>query len=134
MLELEHIRVHDAMHHGILSCSPDAPLGEVAGMMAKHRVHAVAIANPGGGRPAGIVSDLDIVAAIASGEEPSAAQAAVTEPLAVSADERLDRAAQVMAEHGISHLVVVDAAGGNPIGVLSTLDVAAVYAQEQVGA
>jgi CBS domain-containing protein len=128
MPELEHIRVHDAMHHGILGCAPDAPLGEVAGIMAKHRVHAVAIANGEGGPPAGVVSDLDVVAAIATGEEPTAAESAATEAPTVSSDERLERAAQLMTEHGVSHLVVVDAADGHPIGVLSTLDLAAVYA------
>jgi CBS domain-containing protein len=128
MPELEHVRVHDAMHHGILGCAPDAPLGEVAGIMARHRVHAVAIANGDGMQPAGVVSDLDVVAAIVTGEEPSAAQSAATEAPAVSSDESLDRAAQLMAEHAVSHLVVIDAAGGHPIGVLSTLDVAAVYA------
>jgi CBS domain-containing protein len=34
----------------------------------------------------------------------------------------------MMAEHGVSHLIVLDHAGGYPTGVLSTLDVAAVYA------
>jgi CBS domain-containing protein len=130
-VELDHIRVHDAMHQGILSCTRDAPLGEVAGIMAKHHVHAVAFADPESSRPAGVVSDLDVVAAIASGGEPTAAQAAATEPLAVSSDERLDRAAQLMAEHGVSHLVAVDAASGQPVGVLSTLDLAAVYAQDR---
>jgi CBS domain-containing protein len=38
-----------------------------------------------------------------------------------------------MAEHGVSHLVVVDAASRQPIGVLSTLDIAAVYATEGEG-
>jgi CBS domain-containing protein len=128
MTSLDHIRVHDAMHHGILSCPPDAPLGEVAGLMAKHRVHAVAISNGDGARPAAVVSDLDVIAAIASGQEPSAAQAAATEPLVVSAEERLARAAQLMAEHAVSHLVVLDAADGHPIGVIATSDVAAVYA------
>jgi CBS domain-containing protein len=33
-----------------------------------------------------------------------------------------------MAEHGVAHLVVLDAAGGYPVGVLSTLDVAAAFA------
>ena len=127
-LQLDHIRVHDAMHRGILSCSADAPLGEVAGIMARHRVHAVAITDGESNRPAGVVSDLDIAAAIASGAEPSAAEAAATEPLAVSADERLDRAAQLMSEHAVSHLVVLDAASGYPNGILSTLDIAAVYA------
>jgi CBS domain-containing protein len=125
---LEHIRVRDAMHHGIFSCGGDAPLGEVAGIMAKHHVHAVAITTGDGSRPAGIVSDLDVVVAAASGEEPSALQAAATEPLAVSADDRLPRAAQMMAEHGVSHLVVLDAESGHPIGVLSTIDIATVYA------
>jgi CBS domain-containing protein len=129
MLELDHVRVRDAMHHGILSCTADTPLVEVAGMMAKHRVHAVAINAGDTVRPAGVVSDLDAVAGMISDRAPTAAQAAATEPLRVSADERLDRAAQLMAEHGVSHLVVADAADGHPIGVLSTLDVAAVYAQ-----
>lgn len=42
--------------------------------------------------------------------------------------ESLRRAAQMMAEHGVTHLVVLDAASGYPVGVLSTLDVAAAYA------
>jgi CBS domain-containing protein len=121
-----HVRVRDCMHNGIVSCSADAPLSEVAGVMAKHGVHAVAITAGYGGRPTGVVSDVDVVAAMVSGEKRTAGQSA-TEPLAVSADERIDHAARVMAEHNVSHLIVVDAAGGYPIGVLSTLDVAAVY-------
>jgi predicted transcriptional regulator len=66
--------------------------------------------------------------AVASKEEPAALQAVATEPLAVSADTPLDRAAQLMSEHGVSHLVVTDAASGYPVGVLSTIDIAAVYA------
>ena len=73
-LQLDHIRVHDAMHQGILRCDADATLGEVAGIMATHRVHAVSITDGPSARPAGVVSDLDVVAAIASGEELSARQ------------------------------------------------------------
>ena len=128
MPKLDHIRVRDAMHPGILSCAGDAPLGEVAGIMAKNRVHAVAISDGNGSRPAGIVSALDVVAAIAAGEEATAGQAAATEPLTVPSRERLARAAQLMAEYAVSHLVVLDDATGRPVGVLSTLDIAAVYA------
>ncbi len=127
---LEHVRVGDAMHHGILTCSPDAPLGEVAGIMARHRVHAVAVTDGDGNRPTGVVSDLDVVAAIAGGEELLAGQAAATEPLSVSANERLDRAAQLMTEHAVAHLVVLDPADGHPVGVLATSDVASIYAAE----
>ena len=52
----------------------------------------------------------------------------MAEPLAVSAGERLQRAAQLIAERGASDLVVLGAASHHPIGVLSTLDVASVYA------
>lgn len=125
---LPKVRVADCMHAGILSCAADAPLAEVAGIMAKHGVHAVAVTEHDGARPVGVVSDLDVVAAAASGAEPSALQAAATEPLTVSGRESLRRAAQLMAEHGVAHLVVLDASSGYPVGVLSTLDVAAVYA------
>jgi CBS domain-containing protein len=125
---LAHVRVRDCMHHGILSCAEDAPLGEVAAIMAKHRVHAVTLTAREGLRPVGIVSDLDVAAAAARGERPTAVQAAAGEPVTVSIDESLPRAAWLMSEHGVSHLVVVDAGGGYPLGVLSTLDIAAVYA------
>jgi CBS domain-containing protein len=52
-----------------------------------------------------------------------------TEPPTVSADDSLLGAAQLMREHGVSHVVVVDRAGGYPVGVLSTLDIAALYAE-----
>lgn len=126
-LEFRHIRVHDCMHHGILSCDASAPLDEVAAIMAKHRVHAVAVTSSESGRPVCFVSDLDIVAAMASGAAPSALQTAATEPLAVSAEDSLHRAAQLMAEHGVSHLVVLDAAS-YPVGILSTLDLAVAFA------
>jgi CBS domain-containing protein len=125
---LDRIRVHDCMHHGILTCTADAPLGEVAGVMARHHVHAVALTNSDSARPVAVVSDLDVVAAAASGEEPTALQAAATEPLTISSDEPLNHAAQLMTEHSIAHLVVLDAAAGYPIGIISTLDVASVYA------
>ena len=125
---LTHVRVRDCMHHGILSCACDATLGEVAALMAKHRVHAVALNARDGLRAVGFVSDLDIAAAVASGEQPTALQAAGTKPVTVSADESLQGAARLMSEHGVSHLIVVDAGSGYPAGVLSTLDIAAVYA------
>jgi CBS domain-containing protein len=98
--------------------------------MAKRRVDAVAVTEDDRSRPVGIVSDLDVVAAAATGHEPTAAQAGATEPLAASADERVDRAAQMMAEHRVAHLIVLDAASGYPVGILSTFDVAAAYARE----
>lgn len=125
---LDRVRVGDCMNRGILSCSPDSPLGEVAGVMAKHRVHAVAVTDTDGTHLIGVVSALDVVAAAVSGEEPTALQAAATEHLSVSSSESLHRAGQLMAEYGVSHLIVLDASSNEPVGVLSTLDIASLYA------
>lgn len=121
-------RVRDCMHPGVITCAPGDPLAHVATVMANHRVHSVVITNGAGDRPIGVVSDLDVVTAAATGAECTAAEAAATEPVTVSSHESLLGAAQLMSEHGVSHLVVLDRASGYPVGVLSTLDVAAVYA------
>lgn len=126
--DLRAVRVSDCMHHGILSCDASAPLDEVAAIMAKHRVHAVAVTNGDGRRVVAVVSDIDVVVAAANGDAPSALEVAATEPLAVSAGESVQHAAQLMSEHGVSHLVVLDRQNGHPAGILSTLDVAALYA------
>lgn len=132
---LAHVRVRDCMHAGVFTCSPNDPLRHVASVMANHKVHAVVMTSGGGDRPIGVVSDLDVVTALAAGADGTAAGAAATEPVTVSSHEPLLGAAQLMSEHGVSHLVVVDGASGYPLGVLSTLDVAAVYAEAsaQVG-
>ncbi len=116
------------MHSGIVECSEDTPLRELAGLMADHRVHAVVLTGGPDGRPIGVVSDLDVIGAIARGGELSAREVAATEPLSVSAEQPLDRAVELMAAHELAHLVVRDEASGRPAGVLSTLDIAAVYA------
>ena len=116
------------MHHGVLTCSADDSLPDVAAIMANHRVHAVVITSSNGERPVGVVSDLDVVAALATRADCTAGQAGATEALTVSADEPILNAAQLMNEHGVSHMVVVDPAEGYPLGVLSSLDLAAVYA------
>ena len=129
--QLGHVRVRDCMHVGVLTCSADTPLGEVAGIMTKHRVHAVAVIDDRR-RPIGVVSALDVVAAASSGEHErvTARVAVATEPLiTISADAPLDRAAKLMTKHSVSHLIVVDPAGGHPVGILSTLDIAVVVAE-----
>jgi CBS domain-containing protein len=87
------------------------------------------VTDPETGRPFGVASELDVASAIASGQEPTALEMAGTEALAISAGESLDRAAQLMSEHSVSHLVVLDAAGGRPSGIISALDLAGVYAE-----
>jgi CBS domain-containing protein len=129
---LAHVRVGDAMHQGITSCSAETPLRGVARLLATKRIHCVAVADhpPANVADWAVVSDLDLVTAAATDDLDSrtAGEIAATEALVVSAAEPLQRAAQLMAEHQVAHLLVVDAAGGRPVGVLSTLDVAGLLA------
>lgn len=125
---LSHVRVHEAMHPGIISVHPETTLRAVAKVMAERRVHAIAISSAASDDgPRGIGSALEVVAAAAIDAGRTAGELAATEVLTISSRDRLDHAAQLMAEHELSHLIVTDAASGHPIGVLSTLDVIAAY-------
>lgn len=127
---LETTSVIDAMSTGVINCPPDTPLYGVARLMVDHHIHAVYVFDYGfeddeNVTPWGLVSDLDLVAA-ARGEfdTRSARDAAVTPLVTILSTDSLDTAAEVMAEQGVSHLAVLDAASGRPIGVVSTIDVA----------
>jgi arabinose-5-phosphate isomerase len=129
----EKATVADVMRPGVMSCSPDVPAVMVARMMATHHIHAVvveAIADPRAEDEAalwGVVSDMDLLHGARSGIEGlTARELAATEPVTIRAAAPLAEAVQVMEEHDVTHLVVVDA--GRPAGVLSTLDVAGVLA------
>jgi len=129
------LRVDEAMHHGVLTCEREAPLSEVAATMARELVHCVVVESGSGeeGPLWGIVSDLDLVAAasVRDLDEQTAGGTAATPVVTVSPAETLERAAQLMTEHGTAHLIVVDREERRlPIGVLSTLDIAATLAAE----
>ena len=119
------LRVEEAMNPGVIACGPETPLREVAYTMVASRVHCVIVVSleAGGARDWGVVSDFDVVAAADQPDAITAGEVAATELVAITADETLERAAQLMVEHEIAHLVVLDNRD-DPVGVLSTLDVA----------
>lgn len=122
------------MHRGVLTCDREAPLSEVARVMAQHSVHCIVIeSGSGDGGPLwGVVSDLDLVAAstVRDLDDQTAGGSAASPIVMVTPAETLERAAQLMTEHGTSHLLVVDGTALQPVGVLSTLDIASALAQE----
>lgn len=127
----EPLRVGQAQHVGIVDCPPQTSVLEVARLMADHGVHCVVVDglardSHGGERLVwGVVSDKDLMSAVADGRlEQQAGQLAATEPVSVAPGDDLQRAAQLMAEHDCSHLVVADESSCRPVGVISTLDVA----------
>jgi CBS domain-containing protein len=119
-------RVGKVMHEGVLTCGRDESLATVARLMADHRVHSIVVTDEPSRAPSlwGVVSDLDLVAAasVRELEEQVAGAAAATPALMIAPGDTLHRAAQLMVEHALTHLVVVER--GRPVGVISTLDVA----------
>jgi CBS domain-containing protein len=126
---LDTIAVREAMHPGVLTCPPDAPLRTVAQIMARYRIHCVVVWGDLDelgldGNVWGVVSDLDLVGAADDLDGRTAASAAATEIVTVAPAASLAEAARLLTEHAVTHLVVVDPRSDRPVGVLSTLDVA----------
>ena len=126
-------RVRDAMQLGLFHCAADDDVAVVARTMAEKAIHCVIVAgivsrdHAGEHLAWGIVSDMDLMRALApGGEGATAAEVAGAEIVTVSPREALQTAVQLMTEHETAHLVVVSPDTGRPVGMLSTLDVARV--------
>jgi CBS domain-containing protein len=124
MPAFEHAAVSDVMRPGLFTCHPSTPLRTVARTMAMNHVHSVVVWRADGRRPWGIVSDLDLVRLAADADELLASDAATRDVLTVRPETPLAEAAELMAKRRQTHLVVIDAEIGEPIGVVSALDIA----------
>jgi CBS domain-containing protein len=120
--------VRDLMNPGIMTCRPDASLGQVAVMLAERHVHALFVANKNG-RPIGIITDYDLLAGewLSADPESLAAMRALTagdlmsSPVAsIEASAPAVEAARRMRNELIRRLLVVE--NGRPVGVISVSD------------
>lgn len=100
----------------------EGPLGEAYLRLIESRQPCV-IATAGG-KLSGLASRSDLLAALARGCDRSSplAEAVNRRCLHIGADDPADRAAELMAEHGLKALPVVDAAGA-PCGVILADDI-----------
>jgi CBS domain-containing protein len=119
------VSVADVMSPGVLACPSDTTLRTVAAMMIAHQVHAVVLSDGPSGEPA-VVTDLDLVATAGSIDAPAAR--ASSRPATVAPDDPLVAAADALDRAGRSHVLVLAPGTAHPVGVLSTLDVAAALA------
>ena len=108
------------------SVGPDSTLAEVARCMRLNDCDSVAVMAEK--RLLGIITERDLVRAIADGVEPEEVRADVfmsADPATVTADEDVSVVAVKMMALGIRHLPVLDAKG-IPIGLISARDLVAV--------
>src|SRR5829696_7527560 len=123
---LDRSSVRDAMSLGLFHCAADDEIAVVARTMAEKAIHCVIVAGivsrdrAGEHLSWGIVSDMDLMRALApGGEGTTAAEVAGTEIVIVSPRQSLQKAVQLMTEHDTAHLVVVSPDTGRPVGMLS---------------
>jgi CBS domain-containing protein len=131
--DLKTTRVAEVMHLGLVGCAPDVALDAVAALMSRERIHCVVVMNsePGATAVWGVISDVDLIAAasVRPLAEQEAGGTAMRPAVTIEPDASLDTAARVMTQAGVAHLVVVDPVERQPVGVLSTLDLAAAFAR-----
>jgi CBS domain-containing protein len=122
-------RVHDAMRVGVITCRPETKLTDVARIMIGYDVHSVLVKDIDPGHElGGIVTSLDLARAAGDLDSVTAHQVATTNLVTVRSHEPLERAAELMSDHAVSHLVVLQPDSDDPVGVISARGIAAAVA------
>jgi CBS domain-containing protein len=119
------MRVSDLAVNPLLAVEPETSLADVARRMRLEDCGSAAVMQQG--RLLGIVTERDLVQAIADGIDPQATTAGrfmSADPTTASPGDDVAVVAMRMIALGIRHLPVVDAAGA-PIGMLSARGLAA---------
>ena len=117
------MQVGNAMNPSVLTIGADHTLRDAARAMASRRVGAAVVVDPDG-EGAGILTERDILLAIADGDDPDHARAAdhLTPEIVYAAPQwTLEEAAEAMMRGGFRHLVVLDA--GEVSGIISVRDI-----------
>jgi CBS domain-containing protein len=120
------VKVRDLPPGELLSVERETTIAEVARKMRTGDSDSVAVMSEG--RLVGIVTERDLVRAIADGVDPQQARADVVmtaDPATVDADEDVAVVAVKMMRLGVRHLPVVNKAG-KPVGLVSARNLVAI--------
>jgi CBS domain-containing protein len=129
--------VKDLMHRGLMTCRPNATLGQVAVLLNQNHVHALIVTDRDG-RALGVISDFDLLAGewLSSDAESltvmrklTAADLMSSPVISVEADMPLAEAVRNLLEKQISRLLVTE--NSKPVGVISLSNFVASIAREE---
>jgi len=121
--------VANHMTKDLLTLEADVKLGDAAKRMAERGVGAVVVL--AGDRLAGILTERDILKAVATGFEPGSRVSdwMTRHPETIESEDTTDHAAALMIHGGFRHLPVVDA--GEIKGILSIRDLMRVALEDR---
>jgi CBS domain-containing protein len=126
------MKVSDLHQHQLYTAQADETLDEAADRMNWHLVGALPVFE--GQRLVGIITERDLIAAMAEGADASTTPVSdymTPAPEVLGPDSELSDAAQVMLELGIRHLPIM--AGNRLVAVLSMRDLLGADAREPDG-
>lgn len=113
------LQVAEIMAKDVLGVGPGTTLAEAARRMHERRVGAVVVLD--GERLVGILTERDVLRAVATGDvEGPVSEAMTSAPETIEADESSGQAAALMIHGGFRHLPVMD--GETVVGMVSIRD------------
>lgn len=118
--------VRDLVHRGTVTVPPAATLRDAAVVMEREEVGAVVVVAEG--RAAGVLSERDIVRAVANGEDVDDVRAEdvmAVDVVTIGLDATVTEAADVMEAGNIRHLPVTD--DDKVVGMVSIRDILAAH-------
>jgi CBS domain-containing protein len=129
-------RVKDLMHPGVLTCKPDATLGQVATLLDQHQVHALFVTDRDG-RIMGVISDFDLMTGewLSSDSESLntmkklTASDIMTKPVdTIDAATPLPEAADLFIQKSVGRFLVME--NGKHVGTISLSDFVASLSEQ----
>jgi CBS domain-containing protein len=116
------------MQPGLITCKPDATLGQVATLLDRHQIHAVFVADPDG-HILGVITDFDLMAGEWLSSDPESLDAMrkltasdlMTKPVdSLDASTPLTEAIDIFLQKGVARFLVTE--NGAPVGIISLTD------------
>jgi CBS domain-containing protein len=131
------MRVEEVMTKAPACCGPDTSLQEVARLMVECDCGEIPVVDdPQSRRPIGVITDRDIVCrTIAEGRNPlelTALDCMTAEVVTVATGKSVDECCDLMEQHQIRRIPVVDAQGGC-CGIVSQADIARRVSEQAAG-
>jgi CBS domain-containing protein len=117
------IKVKEIMKRYVIAVDRDTTLSEIAKIMTKNRVGSVIIMDSKE-RPISIVTDSDIVGAVANGKSPNRTKARdipMKKFITTTLDEDILKATRKMIRNGVKRLPVID--NGRLVGIVSDKEI-----------
>lgn len=129
--------IHDLMHQGLMTCSPETSLGQVAAILNEQQIHSLVVSEQED-YPLGIISDFDLLAgewlsvdeASLNAMRKLTARDLMTTPIeTIDIGTSVREAAKRMTDRDIHRMLVTEA--GKPVGIISISDFVTGIAEQE---